>query len=602
MATETSDPGARTMRAMEAYTDDPGILHLIVMGPNVFAMHPLPEQGTITIGRDESDDVRVDEANASRHHARLHVGPTLQVEDLGSTNGTLVRGVRLSPGQRVAVQPGEAISIGWATLMVQRRRPSARTRRLPTHAYFEVRLEEECLRAERTGGAFAMVRLHVAPGTAPDLVADVAGAVIGPDDVLALYGPNEYEILLFEPDRARAEAAAQSIVGVLAASRTAASSGLGMYPSDARSAEALIAEACARVLGREAPSAASSGAGAFGPEMRRLYTLATRAAAGNINVLILGETGVGKEVMAETIHQLSPRAGKPLLRLNCAAFSATLLESELFGHERAAFTGAHQAKPGLLETAQGGTVLLDEVGELPLPVQAKLLRVIETRRVLRVGALKPREIDVRFLAATNRVLEDEVDRKAFRQDLYYRLNGISLVIPPLRERREEIESLARSFLEQAAKMLGRPVPILTPPALRALHAYSWPGNIRELRNAMERALLLCEDDHLNLEHLPVDKMRGTVAAPAAPPARPTTMMAAVSTPRAALTKPASASAANTPSPALLDEHDHEERARIVDALARCQGNQTRAARLLGMPRRTFCARLKSYDIPRPRSV
>ena len=578
--TETSDPAAPTMRAMEAATDDPEILHLIVMGPNVFAVHPLPEQGSVTIGRDETDDVRVDEASASRHHARLHVGPTLQVEDLGSTNGTLLRGSRLSPGQRAAVLPGEAISVGWATLMVQRRRPNPRARRLPTHAYFEVRLDEECARSERTCRAFAMVRLHVDPGTPPEPVSEAVAGIIGGDDVLALYGPNEYEILLFEPRRARAEEVAERLVAALEERGIAARSGLAFYPTDALSAEALIAEACARVSGRETPAAPPSGAGRYGPEMRRLHTLAMRAAAGNINVLILGETGVGKEVMAETIHQLSPRASKPLLRLNCAAFSATLLESELFGHERGAFTGAGETKPGLLETAEGGTILLDEVGELPLPVQAKLLRVIETRRVLRVGALKPREIDVRFLAATNRVLEDEVDRKNFRQDLYYRLNGISLVVPPLRERRQEIESLAQSFLEQSAKLLARAVPVLTAPALALLHAYSWPGNIRELRNVMERALLLCEGDQLTLEYLPVEKMRDSALA------------ATVSAPRAAGVMPVATES--------LDEGDRQERDRIVDALARCQGNQTRAARMLGMPRRTFCARLKSYNIPRPR--
>jgi two-component system response regulator AtoC len=585
--TEKSDPGAPTVHELETRPDDPGILHLIVMGPNTFAMHPLPEHGTVTIGRDGADDVQVDEANASRHHACLHVGATLQVEDLGSTNGTLLRGARLPPGQRATLLPGEAISIGWATLMVQRRRPAGRQRRLPTHAYFEGRLEEECARAERTGGAFAMLRLHVAPGSAAELITGVASAIIGADDVLALYGPDEYEILLFEAQPARAVETSRRLVDELARHSVAARSGLAYHPTDARSAEALIAQACARVHGREAPSAASSGAGDFGPEMRHLYTLATRAAAGNINVLILGETGVGKEVMAETIHQLSPRAKKPLLRLNCAAFSATLLESELFGHERDAFTGAHQAKPGLLETAEGGTVLLDEVGELPLVVQAKLLRVIETRRVLRVGALKPREIDVRFLAATNRVLEDDVNNRLFRQDLYYRLNGISLVIPPLRERRNEIEPLARSFLEQAATVQARTVPTLSPAALELLRVYSWPGNIRELRNTMERALLLCTGDRITPDDLPVEKMRST------PLDAPPTAAAAVPPPIAVTATPAP--------PAPLTDKDRAERDRIVDALARCQGNQTRAARLLGMPRRTFCARLKTFHIPRPRA-
>jgi transcriptional regulator with PAS, ATPase and Fis domain len=303
--------------------------------------------------------------------------------------------------------------------------------------------------------------------------------------------------------------------------------------------------------------------------MRRVHLLARRAAAANINVLILGETGVGKEVLAESIHTQSPRAGKPFVRLNCAALSSSLLESELFGHEKAAFTDAREAKPGLLESAEGGTVLLDEIGELPSPLQVKLLRVIETREVMRVGALKPRAIDVRFLAATNRILEDEVARGAFRQDLYYRLNGISLVIPPLRARTDEIAPLARLFLDAAAKREGRPVPALSAAAIKLLEAYAWPGNVRELRNDMERALLLSTGDTITPEDLPVEKMRGTPRA----------------TPIAA-----------APAPPRGDDYQ-----RIVDSLARCSGNQTRAAKLLGMSRRTFCARLKAYNIPRPRT-
>ncbi|HET6281772.1 MAG TPA: sigma 54-interacting transcriptional regulator [Polyangia bacterium] len=584
-----TDPGAATMRQAEGESraekdgEDRGVLHLIVMGPNAFSMHPLPDEGQITIGRDEQDDVRVDEANASRHHARLHIGKTLEVEDLGSTNGTLLRGNRLTPGQRATVLPGEAIAIGWATLMVQRRRPAVGVRRLPTHAYFEGRLEEECERADRVAGVFAMLRLHVTAGTPVETVTEVVAGLLRPDDVLAVYGPGEYEVLLFESQPERAAGIAHAIVGALNGRGAAARSGLVFYPAEARSAEALIAEANARLVGREAPGAPSSDASAYGPAMRRLYALAQRAALGNINVLILGETGVGKEVMAETIHDLSARAGKPLLRLNCAAFSSTLLESELFGHEKAAFTGAHQAKPGLLETAQGGTVLLDEIGELPLQIQAKLLRVIETRQVTRLGAVKPRTIDVRFLAATNRVLEEEVDRKAFRQDLYYRLNGISLVIPPLRERIQEIEPLARSFLSQAAKLQGRPVPQLSAASLDLLRAYAWPGNIRELRNMMERAFLLRGDDNvITLEHLPVEKMRTTTLS----------ATAAVKE----VTAPPPAMAASP-----LNEDESRQRAQIVDALTRCQGNQTRAARLLGMPRRTFCARLKAFGIPRPRA-
>jgi DNA-binding NtrC family response regulator len=290
---------------------------------------------------------------------------------------------------------------------------------------------------------------------------------------------------------------------------------------------------------------------------------------------------VGKEVLAEVIHGLSPRAQKPFMRINCATLSPTLFEAELFGHERAAFTDAREAKPGLLEAAEGGTVLLDEIGDLPLPLQAKLLRVIETHEVLRVGAVKPRTVDVRFLAASNRVLEDEVARGAFRQDLYYRLNGISLLIPPLRARSDEIEPLARAFVENAAKRAERPVPKLTPAALKLLIGYAWPGNIRELRNTIERALLLSTGDSITPEDLPLEKMRGT----------PVSMERVPET----LTRPAQAFAI-----AGLDDDSRLDYERIVESLALCSGNQTRAAKLLGMSRRTFCARLKAYGIPRPR--
>ena len=209
-----------------------------------------------------------------------------------------------------------------------------------------------------------------------------------------------------------------------------------------------------------------------GEAMRRVHELAERAAAGTINVLITGETGVGKELLAETVHRASPRRGGPYVCLNCAALSETLLESELFGHERGAFTGAVQAKLGLLETAARGTLFLDEVGELPLSTQAKLLRVIETREVARLGSVRPHRIDVRFIAATNRDLEAEVARGAFRADLYYRLNGITLTIPPLRVRLEEIRPLAETF---AAPDLPRPRPAAAAVAARERGA---PGGVR----------------------------------------------------------------------------------------------------------------------------
>jgi len=507
----------------------------------------------------------------------------LEIEDLGSTNGTRLRGNLLQPGQRAPVLPGEAISIGWATLMIQRRRPTVRVRRLPTHAYFEGRLEEECEKAATTGRVFAVLRLHVAPGTSPEAIGEIVSPYVRPGDVLASYGPDEYEMILFEHDAKRVDDFGARIVALLAARSVAARTGVAFFPGDARSADGLIARACERVQGRYVSGAPTSDEIRCGPEMRRIHLLAKRAAVSNINVLIVGETGVGKEVLAEIIHGLSPRAQKPFVRINCATLSSTLFEAELFGHERAAFTDAREAKPGLLETAEGGTVLLDEIGELPLPLQAKLLRVIETHEVMRVGAVKPRTIDVRFLAATNRVLEDEVAGGGFRQDLYYRLNGISLLIPPLRARVDEIEPLARSFADNAAKVAERPVPKLSPAALKLMLSYAWPGNIRELRNTIERALLLSTGESITPEDLPLEKMRGT----------PVSMERAPD----AASRPAQSFAV-----AGLDGESRLDYERIVESLSICSGNQTRAAKLLGMSRRTFCARLKAYGIPRPRTT
>ena len=301
-----------------------------------------------------------------------------------------------------------------------------------------------------------------------------------------------------------------------------------------------------------------------------------------MNVLVLGETGVGKEIVAEQLHQLSPRADKPFLRLNCAALSESLLESELFGHEKGAFTGAVQAKPGLLETAQGGTVFLDEAGELPMSVQVKLLRVIEERQVLRVGGLKPRTIDVRFVAATNRELEAEVAAGRFRADLYYRLNGVAVVVPALRERICEIAPLARTFLERASRLAGRRVPDISPDALALLEGYRWPGNVRELRNFVERAALLCRDGSIRPEHLPLDKMSATVVARAEPASRP------------------DATETADPPPGVRRETEDIERRRILEALDQSGGNQTRAAEILEMPLRTLVRRLVAYGVTRPR--
>ncbi len=334
--------------------------------------------------------------------------------------------------------------------------------------------------------------------------------------------------------------------------------------------------------------------------MQHVHALAERAAAGTINVLITGETGVGKELLAETVHRASPRRDGSYVCLNCAALSETLLESELFGHERGAFTGAVQAKPGLLETAAGGTLFLDEVGELQLTTQAKLLRVLETREVTRLGSVKPRRIDVRFIAATNRDLEAEVVRGTFRQDLYFRFAGITLTIPPLRERLDEIRPLAETFARQICRDLGRAPPIFPAPILMLLESYQWPGNVRELKNIVERAVLLSSGPVIGTEHLPMEKMsRPTAPTPAN--GTPSPMLDAYRL-AAATPRQVDVGRIDVPSAgrAVRGAGNPVERERIISALNACAGNQSRAAKLLGIPRRTFLTKLDAYNIPRPK--
>jgi DNA-binding NtrC family response regulator len=561
----------------QARTSDPSpqSLQLTVVGQTGFLAYPLPPSGTLTIGRGSDADVRVDDGRISRKHALLHVGDELAIEDLGSANGTQLGETRLSPGVRTPIAPGDAIQIGDHIVVVQRAEQGRGPRRVWSHDYFETRLHEECARAEATGSRFGVARFRLkAPATRTQALETLSGTV-GAADIVASYGPADYEVLLARPSEPPTETAARVLTSL--ATRGISAQGVAVScPADGRTADALLARLSTllRGTGREIPTEPDGSIDS--PRMREVRSAAERAAAGNINVLILGETGVGKDVLARYVHRVSRRASKPFLRLNCAALAENLLESELFGHEKGAFTGAQQAKPGLLETAEGGTVFLDEVGELPLAIQAKLLQVIETREVLRLGSVRGRTIDVRFVAATNRDLEREVENGKFRQDLYFRLNGFTVLVPPLRDRVEEILPLALRFLGEAARQAGASrIPFLSDEAVTLLTQYAWPGNVRELRNVIERAVLLCADDAIAARHLPAEKM-----------GRPTSML-----------PPPVASDATPPE---IPVPTTDERERILRVLASCGGNQSQAARILGIARNTLLARLEAYGVPRPR--
>jgi len=306
---------------------------------------------------------------------------------------------------------------------------------------------------------------------------------------------------------------------------------------------------------------------AWSPAMRQLIDLAQRVARVDSTVLISGESGTGKERVAKLVHSASSRAPGPFVAVNCGAITETLLESELFGHVKGAFTGALQERPGLFETANGGTLLLDEVGEVSPAMQVKLLRVLQEREIRRVGESTTRPIDVRVIAATNRELVQEISAGRFRMDLYYRLHVVELPVPSLRRRREDILPLARILLAEAASRLNRPVSELSPRAADQLLRYDWPGNVRELENAMERVVALARGGTAELEDLP-GEVRQAIPAPQ-------------------LTSPVKDLAAI-------------ERDYILAVLELNGGSQARTAEQLGIGSATLYRKLKSYGMTRER--
>src|SRR4051812_37421324 len=312
------------------------------------------------------------------------------------------------------------------------------------------------------------------------------------------------------------------------------------------------------------------------PQMKEALRLVHRVAASETSVLITGESGVGKELVAQAIHRLSPRAEKAFIDLNCAALQDTLLESELFGHEAGAFSGARTRKLGLFEIADGGTLFLDEIMEMPMPLQSKLLRALETRSFFRVGGVKKVEVDVRLVAATNRDKEQAITDGIFRADLMYRINSFEINIPPLRERREDIEPLARHLLH---KLAGQNEPELSPAAIDALNAFEWSGNVRQLRNCLERAILLSDNGLITPRELPPEIAFRTEKANVS-----VSFNAPQSSP---------VSSFHNASPTNLRD---VERQQIIGALERTGWHRGKTAELLGISPSTLYRRLREYDL------
>jgi two-component system, NtrC family, response regulator HydG len=511
---------------------------LAITGPRLCERFPLGAEDT-SIGRSPTSTIHLDEPGiAWRHCVVQPVGNRYRILDQRSGTGTFLNGKRIVEHE---LEPGDQVSIG-ETVLLYREEPAgqasvtARQTLLRTcamqflfralarseNAAVRAVVEEQLMRliadmapiiegsvflgneAElRDAGTMHPKASHAASGLAAaglaervcreGPIADVdLGYVAVPLYVHGrIAGVIAAQFSLSESERLSEHADTFAAIATLGA----------MALETAREVERLTTEneLLTDRLNRTSPSTGIVG---NSPPMQRLMQKVKRVATSEASVLLLGETGTGKEMVAQAIHRASGRAGRAFVAINCAALTETLLESELFGHEKGAFTGAVSQKKGKLEMAQGGTVFLDEIGELALSLQAKLLRVLQQRELERVGGTQVVKLDLRLIAATNRDLTVEIKRGVFREDLYHRLNVVSLQLPPLRDRREDIPALATHFLELAAARCARRVCAISPQALAYLIAYPWPGNVRELENAVERAVVLGESETLLAEDLP----------------------------------------------------------------------------------------------------
>jgi two-component system response regulator AtoC len=543
----------------------------------------VPEGGEVTIGRSRGATVVVDHEKVSRLHARFRrYGDRLDLEDLESRNGTRVNGERIE-GQRT-LAPGDEIAIGSATIFVGIASPTVRRTRVADADAFEARLEAELDHAHRYRHRVALAALQFNGDAA---VVEAMARSIRIMDLAGDFGGDQFALLLPRLAHDEAEAAIRRLIDEARLLRADIRAGIAIAPEDGRTADELLERARAALRQARTPGALVMAAKAGPPQargegdivvaapaMRRIYALVDRIADSSLSVLILGETGVGKEVVAEAIHARSGRRAGPIVKINCASLPENLLESELFGHERGAFTGADRRKIGFFEAASGGSIFLDEIGEMAPALQAKMLRVLERKVITRVGGTDEIPVDVRIIAATHRDVEAEVRAGRFREDLYFRLAGFTLAVPPLRDRVEDIVPLAQYFARRVAEEVGQPAPQLSDDAQLALRSHDWPGNVRELRNALERAVVVQTGGTITAEDLP-DRVcdAGRRARPQLPD--------------------------GSIRDHLRDQLADLERAAIVEALEHFGGNQTRTAQRLGISRRALIYKMERLGLKPP---
>jgi DNA-binding NtrC family response regulator len=568
---------------------------------------PLQSRQPVTIGRGPNAEVQLEDETISRAHARVElVGDEVWVEDLGSKNGTLVNG---SPVGRARLTPHDRLVVGSATAFLHIPAPLVEdVDGVEPHEQFIGALDDAIQRTRGLGRKLALIFFQTDGSVEPgEWLSRVAGYT-RPYDRLGVYSTAAAEIMLWDTDRAGAEALAERLLRDSALAVLAPRCGLALAPDAGMAAEALI-EAAHRAALAPGPGSAIRWAPAWGtslgprsgpapvvasPAMRRVFATALQLGRSAIPVLITGETGTGKELVARAIHEAGERRSAPLVCVNCAAIPQSLIESELFGHERGAFTGAERRTKGLFEEAHQGTVLLDEIGELPLAAQAALLRVLETKRFCRVGSKKEIEVDVRVIAATHRDLEAMCGAGSFRPDLLYRINSVMLPVPALRERPEDIPPLAEHFLEQACQTAGCPEVRIAPEALALLVQYGWPGNVRELRNVVERGVALADGPIITVAHLPERLLQaggggapvrvGDTASPGQGRALPAAVVAVLEGPRGPAAE------------GFREFVQRTEAALLAVGLREAQGNKAAVARGLRIPLRTLTEKIRAYGL------
>ncbi|MEZ4235776.1 MAG: sigma 54-interacting transcriptional regulator [Myxococcota bacterium] len=588
-------------------------LALVVYHRDGLEVVPLLDRSPVVIGRTEPSDIRPRSRRLSRRHAQFEsVEGEVWVEDLRSTNGTFVNGARITA--RTPVAMGDEVTLGSVTVALHGVDEAwLRPLGLEGHERFVAFVDGELDRARTFERPLAVVMIRARDPGGPRLGSWVPAVAerLRLVDRAALYGPDCVEVLLPEMDGLQAAAFAQQLVTGLV-DVIAVVVGVATYPEGGSSGAQLTEAARSAVMAATPTSpvevyADPAQAGALpvlegegpvirDPSMLSLYRTVDRVAASAISVLIIGETGTGKELIARAIHERSDRAGGPMRVINCGAIPESLLESVLFGHERGAFTGADQRRVGVFEEADHGTVFLDEVGELSLQAQVALLRVLEARRIQRVGAHQEIAVDVRVVAATHRNLEAMCDDGSFRWDLLYRLNGITLMVPPLRERPSEIRHMTAKFVQESNQTNGRAVRGIAPDALLFLERYHWPGNVRELRNVVDRAVVIAQGDTITTDDLPRRLVASVDLSRLPTDVTMPTPSGALAT-RSDLTEEAIGAQRRSPGSLDLKERVRAYEIELIrSALADADGNQTQAAELLSMPRRTLVYKMRGYDL------